>query len=199
MKPEYQIDDNDLLCRISTGDRAAFTLLYSRYIGNLTRFISSICFSKEISEEIVQDLFLKIWLDRENITAIGSIKPYLYKAAKNRLLNHLKKKQTEIKVLDTIGMAKASEGYGVEEELTYAEYYHIAQTAIDRLPVKRKEIFKLRHEQDLSLDEISQKLHISKSVVKKQLYTGIHFVKTYLSKYGEINILLVVLSFYRRS
>jgi RNA polymerase sigma-70 factor (ECF subfamily) len=62
----------------------------------------------------------------------------------------------------------------------------MAQHAIDLLPEKRKQIFKLRLNDDLTLDEIALKLHISKSVVKKQLYAGVSFVRKYLYKHGEI-------------
>ena len=199
MKHEDFVDENNLLYRISAGDRAAFTLLYTQYTGNLSRFICGMGFSRDFSEEIIQDLFLKLWLNRESITAIGMIKPYLYRASKNILLNHVKKRQVETQAIDLMASTKFRPGSELDEEMTYAEYHRLAQTAIDQLPVKRKQIFKMRLEQDLSLDEISNQLHISKSVVKKQLYSGVQFVKTYLSKYGEMNILVVVLSLYRHS
>jgi len=191
MKQLCKNDDKELLLLISKGDRVAFSCLYNRYGNNLLRFVSGLCFSKEVSEEIVQDLFLKIWLQRADLGHITAIKPYLYRSAKNMLLNHLRTLQKEARVLEVVSSDSLKSTNRLEDEIIYNEYYTLAQTAIDLLPSKRKMIFKMRHDDDLSLDEISQRLSISKSVVKKQLYSGIHFVRAYLNKQGNIITLLI--------
>jgi len=188
----YETDDETLLLLISKGDRAAFSYLYNYYGNNLLRFVSSLCFSKEISEEIVQDLFLKIWLHRENLVNVTGIKPYLYRSAKNLLLNHIRALQKEARIFDVVKVNPLQAINYVEDEIIYNEFYGLAQTAIDLLPLKRKLIFKMHHDEALSLDEISEKLAISKSVVKKQLYSGIHFVRTFLSKQGVMFFLATI-------
>jgi RNA polymerase sigma-70 factor (family 1) len=192
----YETDEKELLLLISKGDRAAFSFLYNRYGNNLLRFVSSFCFSKEVSEEIVQDLFVKIWSQREDIIYVTAIKPYLYRSAKNLLLNYVRTLQKEARVLEVIRADALQTTNHIEDEVIYNEYYGIAQTAIDLLPVKRKMIFKMRHDDDLSLDEISERLSISKSVVKKQLYSGIHFVREYLNKRGDIATLFIGILLY---
>jgi len=196
MKQLYEDDDEKLLLLISRGDRVAFSYLYNRYGNNLLRFVSGICFSKEISEEIVQDLFLNIWLNRENITQVRAIKPYLYRSAKNMVLNHLRSVNKAAKVIKEISASYPQEAERMEDKIVYNEAYVLAQSAIELLPSKRKLIFKMRHDDNLSLDEISTRLSISKSVVKKQLYSGINFVRTYLSKHGDIITFLVGISLY---
>jgi len=198
IKQRLDLNDSELSLLISKGDRTAFTQLYNKYLHNILRFISSICYSQQLSEEIVQELFLKLWLNRENLAGVTAIKPYLYQSAKNLLLNHLKKIQTENKVIHLMELNRGKLSSILEDEIAYNEYHMMAQTAIDLLPVKRKEIFKLRLNEDLSLDEISAKLCISKSVVKKQLYSGISFVRSYLMKHGEISIWLIALRLFLR-
>jgi len=196
MKQLYEDDDNKLLLLISRGDRAAFSYLYNRYGNNLLRFVSGLCFSREVSEEIVQDLFLNIWMHRENIIRVTAIKPYLYRSAKNMVLNQLRTVRKEEKMIDVISANHPQEAERTEDKIIYNEAYSLAQSAIELLPSKRRVIFKLRHDDELSLDEISQRLSISKSVVKKQLYSGIHFVKAYLHKHGDIISLLIAINLY---
>jgi len=188
-----QINEKELLCLISMGDRGAFSTLYSKYLNNIYRYIFSISYNKEVSEEIVQDLFLKVWENREKIKDIDAIKPYLYRSAKNLLLNHIKKSQAEVRKIDHYKIITPGSRETTDDEVRYNEYARIAQHAVELLPEKRKQIFKLHSNDDLSIDEIATKLSISKSVVKKQWYKGASFVREYLFKYGETIVLLCFL------
>jgi len=187
------VSDIDLVRLISTGDRSAFAVLYKKYLNNLYNYIFSICFDKETTEEILQGLFVKLWEDRENIVFVKEIKPYLYKSAKNRLLNHLHKKRTEFRIMEELVGKTTPYDRKTEDSITYSEYYLLAMNAIEMLPKKRKQIFLLRMDHDLSLDDIASHLHISKSVVKKQLYSGINFVKKYLHENADIILTLLLM------
>ncbi|MEO3403517.1 RNA polymerase sigma-70 factor [Mucilaginibacter sp. CAU 1740] len=187
------VNEPELINLIANGDREAFAQFYRAYLKNIYKYIFSISYSKETSEEIVQELFLKVWENRENLGKVKSAKAYLYQCAKNLLLDHIRRSRVESRVMDVIELnALAGENY-TENSLAYGEYYQIAQRAIDLLPEKRKLIFKLRLNDDLSLDEIALKLHISKSVVKKQLYAGVNFVRKYINEHSEIAVLIFYL------
>ncbi|MEO6522876.1 MAG: sigma-70 family RNA polymerase sigma factor [Mucilaginibacter sp.] len=185
-------DENDLIKRVSGGDRVAFTELYTRYLDNLYRYVYLICKSKEVSEEIVQNIFVKIWIQREGLESIHSFKSYIYRSAKNALLDHLKKIKVEEKALAIVQYSTDDSYNDADNRIIYKEYYQLTQKAISLLPEKRKQIVELRTQDDLSLDEISAKLCISKSVVKKQLYTGMDFIRKYLSKYAELAKLILI-------
>jgi RNA polymerase sigma-70 factor (family 1) len=191
MRP--QITETDLISLVSIGDREAFSALYSKYLNNIYRYIFSITYNKEVSEEIVQDLFLKVWENRNKLKEVDAIKPYLYRSAKNLLINHIKKSQAEVRKIDHYKIITRSSQETTDDEVRYKEYARIAQYAIELLPEKRKQIFKLHSNDDLSIDEIAAKLSISKSVVKKQWYKGANFVREYLFKYVKTIVLLCVL------
>jgi RNA polymerase sigma-70 factor (family 1) len=191
MKP--QLNEAELLKLISNGDQDAFAVVYTTYLNNIYRYVYSICYTKETSEEIVQELFIKVWENRANLVNVTSLKPYLYKSAKNLLLNHINRSKIELKVFDLIELNKREEvNATTDSDLVYNDYYRIAQDAINLLPEKRRQIFRLRLNDDLSLDEIALRLSISKGVVKKQLYNGISFVRRYLNKH-EIIMLIIFL------
>jgi RNA polymerase sigma-70 factor (family 1) len=191
MKP--QLNEAELLKLISNGDQDAFAVVYTTYLNNIYRYVYSICYTKETSEEIVQELFIKVWENRGNLVNVTSLKPYLYRSAKNLLLNHINRSKIELKVFDLIELYKREEvNATTDSDLVYNDYYRIAQDAINLLPEKRRQIFRLRLNDDLSLDEIALRLSISKGVVKKQLYNGISFVRRYLNKH-EIIMLIIFL------
>lgn len=185
-------DESELIQLIADGDRAAFTRLYTRYINNLYRYVYSICKSKEVSEEVVQDIFIKIWVHRDGLSNIKSFNAYLFRSAKNTLLNQIKKSKVEGRVLALVQPDTEESTERSDTKIIYNEYFAIAQAAINLLPEKRRQIVELRTKDDLTLDEIAVKLNISKSVVKKQLYSGMSFVRKYLYENGELTSCLAI-------
>lgn len=179
-------DERELLKRIADDDRAAFTILYSHHLNNLYRYIYLFTKSKDTSEEIIQNVFIKIWERRETLGSITSFKAYLYRSAKNLLLDEVRKNQVKTKVFFTLKPDSEESYEESDAKIIYDQYYQIAQDAINLLPKKRKQIVELRTNEDLTLDEIAEKLSISKCVVKKQLYTGMHFIRDYLHKHAEL-------------
>jgi RNA polymerase sigma-70 factor (ECF subfamily) len=185
-------DERVLILRIIEGERTAFTALYSRYINSLYRYVYLFTKSKETSEDIVQNVFIKIWERRALLKNLTCFKAYLYQCAKNLMLDEIRRNQTREKIFLTMKDGTEETVEGLEANIIYGEYYQIAQDAINLLPEKRKLIVEMRTKEDLSLDEIAERLHISKFVVKKQLYSGLHFIKSYLQKHAELTLFLAL-------
>jgi RNA polymerase sigma-70 factor (ECF subfamily) len=181
--PQYE--EKMLLMQVAAGDRKAFTELYSQYVEDVYSFIFLFTKSKEDSEEIMQDVFVKIWEKREKLLEVESFKSYLYKAAKNKLISEVRHLQIKHRVLSEIKRNKATSYETANYEIDYRAYYQAVQKAIEKLPPKRKLIFRLSTENGLSHDEIASQLKISKSFVKNQLYKSYDFVRQYLSRHGE--------------
>lgn len=183
-------EEKALLVSCSKGDRQAYTLLYTRYVSLLCRYLFLFTRSKEDSEEIVQDVFVKIWERKEKLVTVQSFRPYVFKMAKNQLLDLIRRKETETKMLDYL--RPVTEESGEYSDAIYNQYHQIAHEAKSLLPQKRKRIFEMKTEEGLSLDEIAESLSISKTVVKKQLYTATDFVREYLRKHAEMTTELVI-------
>ena len=184
--PPY--DENALLLLAATGDRQAFTQLYKAHLNNCYNYIFLFTKSKEETEEILQEVFVKIWEGREKLANVQSFKNYLLKSAKNKLLDHVRKEQIRHRVLTEIKRNNSIVQENTNDDFAYREYYRIVQDAIEKLPPKRKLIFRLNTENGLSHNEIAVQLNISKSVVKNQLYKAYDFVRQYLSKHGEFSL-----------
>jgi RNA polymerase sigma-70 factor (ECF subfamily) len=180
-------DEKTLLALVATGDRGAFTQLYTAHYNNLYRYIFLYNKSKEESEEVLQDLFIKIWENREKLIEVDSFKNYIFRIAKNKILDNIRHMQTRCRVFAEIKRTKDIAEFTTTDQCVFREYYQVVQQAIEKLPPKRKLIFRLNIENGLSPDEIAHKLSISKSVVQKQTYKASHFVREYLLKHGEIS------------
>ncbi|HEY4482454.1 MAG TPA: RNA polymerase sigma-70 factor [Candidatus Brocadiaceae bacterium] len=192
MSNASQYDEKALLERVAVGDRKAFTDLYSNHVNGLYRFIYLFTKSKEETEEILQDVFVRIWEKKERLAEVQSFKNYLFKAAKNKLISHVRHLQIKDRVLSEIRRSRSNSSETTYDQVDYKEYYDIVQRAIDKLPPKRKLIFRLNTENGLSQDEIADKLKVSKSFVQKQLYKAYDFVRQYLSKHGQLYFPLIV-------
>jgi RNA polymerase sigma-70 factor (ECF subfamily) len=179
-------EEKALLALIANGDRQAFTEIYRSYLSNLYRYIFLFTKSEEETREILQEIFIKLWENRQKLSEIESFENYLFRTVKNKLLDKIRQIQIRQRVHLEIKRSRLVSENTTSDQCAYREYYRVVQQAIEKLPPKRKLIFRLNIENGLSQDEIAAQLNISKSVVQKQMYSASHFVKKYLHKHGEI-------------
>jgi len=186
-------DEKALLTKAATGDRKSFAELYSGYLNNVYQFIFPFTKSREETEEIIQDVFVKIWERKEKLAEVDSFKSYLFKAAKNKLISEVRHLQIRHRVMSEVKRNSEVSNETSNSGIDYKAYYQVVQKAIEKLPPKRKLIFRLSTENGLSHDEIANQLKVSKSFVKNQLYMAYDFVRQYLSKHGEFFLLMLIL------
>ncbi|NQX42291.1 RNA polymerase sigma-70 factor, ECF subfamily [Pedobacter steynii] len=190
-------DEKVLLERVASGDSNAYSQLYTYYTPLLYRFVYPFTdASKEQAEEIVQEVFLKIWIRRETLTSLKSFEAYTFKMAKHQLIDARKREQCFQKIIGQLEHQEESKGSPLENNLIYSEYLTSAEMAIDCLTPQRKKIFDMRTQQNMSIDEISGSLNISKSAVKKQLYEAILFIKQHLHYHTGWPLLYVLIPFF---
>jgi len=173
-----ETSDIDLLMRIREGDRHAFRELYQRYTPVLYSFIKSLCSDAALCEDIVQEVFIKVWDNRLKAANIKQVKSYLFKAAKNRFLNELRKQKNERTVIHN-RLFNGIDTETPEQQLTFKEGMRLGDEALSRLSPKRRTIVEMSTREELSLDEIADRVGSSKNVVKKLLYQGLAMMKKY--------------------
>lgn len=165
----------ELQARVAAGDEGAFTQLYLHFGKKLILFGISLVRSKEIAEELVEDVFVRIWANREAITGIENLTVYLYVAVKNKSLNKLSQKAKELiaapfDYLDTIMDEFAADPY---ELMITSEMMAQMQLAIEALPPRCKMIFKLVREDGLKYKEVAEILNISINTIDVQMAIAI--------------------------
>ncbi len=167
-----------LLPRIQQGDIKAFEQLYDLYKVQVFNFCYTILKSKADAQEVVQDTFLKVWHSRDQFQQIISFNGFLYRIAKNNTLNKIRLKVGQPQKYDEL-REDFSTLNQTENEVLFHEMKEILDTAIEALPPKRQEIFRLSREEGLSHEEISQRLNISVNTVKGQMRKALAFIKSY--------------------
>jgi len=186
-----EVSEKELLRKSARGDREAFSVLYKTHLAGLARYLYLFNPVPEDNEEIIQDVFLKIWEKKDFLNQVDSFKAYLFTISRNLLLDRLRRVRVERKVMQLVAPESEDSGLRLDDELCYEDYQHVAGKALERLTEKRRYIFELRTRDGLSLDEIAEKLNISKSVVKKQFYAASASIKEYLRTRGEMTISLL--------
>ncbi len=165
---------NTLLKRISAGNEAAFRQLYHHFYKKLLQFAFVLVKQKEVAEELVEDVFIKFWKNREAAENIRNVKVYLYTATKNTCLNYLASKMHEniIKPFDAINI-EITGTLSPDQILIYRETYAKIKKAIETLPPRCKMIFKLIREDGLKYKEVAEILNLSISTVEVQMTIAI--------------------------
>lgn len=192
MSTNQTYNEKELLLRIAGGDEQAFTQLYSFYQPRLFRFVFPFALSRPLAEEIVQDVLFKLWTRKETLVGILSLEKYLLRMVKNQLLDQLKKKTTEQKYLQQLPAAEHIPSYA-DDGMLFKEYHEIAWNAINNLPKKQKEVFLLRHRNDMTLDEIAEITGNTKAAVQKNLVRAVQFIKDKLRNHGDWALYLIYL------
>jgi RNA polymerase sigma-70 factor (ECF subfamily) len=168
--------------RVARGDENAFTQIYLRFGKRLILFGTSLVRSREIAEELVEDVFVKLWSNRQHITEIGNLTVYLYVAVKNKALNKLSQKATELiaapfDFLDTSIDEFAPDPH---ELMITTEMMTRMQTVIEALPPRCKMIFKLIREDGLKYKEVAEILNISVNTIDVQMAIAVKKICTAL-------------------
>ena len=181
-------DIDNLLKKISRDDEAAFEALFFHYFKWLTSVSISITGKKEIAEEIVQDVFLKLWEKRRQIEEITNIETYLFVAIKNRSLNYLK--STKKEVMMDLDAQTPSLQYGLTPESTLLnqELELKLDQAIAGLPEKCRHIFQLIRMQGHSYKAAAEILGISAKTVENQLSIALKKIRGVLDEYNTTSI-----------
>lgn len=173
----------DWVFALKDGNLWAFNELFDRYGKRLHRFAVAYLKSTENAQEIVQEVFLKIWNNREEISPDKSFESYLFTIAKNGILNTIRKSKSEQAYLN---FAKLNPGKNVllDEELDFNELERAYKNAVDQLSPKRKEIFLLSRVHSLSNAEIAKKMNISVKTVENQMTSALAEVRKNLRSLG---------------
>ncbi|HMI62114.1 MAG TPA: RNA polymerase sigma-70 factor [Puia sp.] len=161
----------ELLELVSVGDQTAFRKLYAHFYKRLFHFALALVKIRESAEEIVEDVFVRIWQQRENLHAIKNLRVYLYTATKNSSLNFLSQKarQSITEPFDHIHVGLDDSAITPEQILITAEIHKKIQKAVEALPPRCKMIFKLVREDGLKYREISEILNISVNTIDAQM------------------------------
>jgi RNA polymerase sigma-70 factor (family 1) len=173
--------DNELTTYLKDGDESAFVELYNRYklriAGNLVKLLKS----EELAEELLQDLFLKIWDTRAQLHPDKSFRSYLFRVSENMVMDVFRKAARDKKLQAKL-MSLQTEYYShIEEDIIALQENRLLESAIALLPPQRRQVFTLCKLEGKSYKEVSEILDISPSTINDHLYKANRFLKQQLN------------------
>ena len=183
MKEFNAYTDPELVNLLKRNSSFAFQILFDKYSQRIYRFSFSYFKNKEEAEEIVQEVFLKIWKMRSELSSGKSFDSLLFVIAKNTILNTIRKAKSEQVYLDYV-LLNPAKAVSLDEELDFHELERIYKRAVDQLSPKRKEIFLLSRKDSLSNAEIASRLSISVKTVENQMTSALAEIKRKLCSRG---------------
>ncbi len=185
--------DNGLIAQLRNGNKEAFKLLFEKYGTRLYQFSLKYLRDKEDAEDLLNEVFLKIWENRHALKTNTSFQSYLFTIAYNNIRQRFLKKSREEKYIHVFAEEYLSEFSKGEDQLDYIMFTQKINKIIDLLPARRKEIFNLNYKEELKNYEIADKLGLSEQFVKNQLSAARKFI---VAKIKENDHLAGILLFY---
>jgi RNA polymerase sigma-70 factor (ECF subfamily) len=169
MPSENTIYEMFLFNKLKDGDRSSFRFFFDAYYSDLCNYVNLFVRNESLSEEIVQDVFIYLWNNREKINIGKSVRAYLYTASKNKGLNHIRDEKVRARILSDltdIGHDRVPQPDEIMEE---KEYQHMFSGVIDQLPPRCREIFLLSRMHGYTNEQIATELKISHKTVENQM------------------------------
>lgn len=188
--------EKELLKRIAEGDDKSFSYLFHAHWDHIYSVAYSITKSSTLAEDLVQDIFSKIWTSRKKLIAIERFDDYLFIIARNTIYTALRRQSRSdsfVRELMRIGQAA---GQTPEEELSAKQSHALIQEAIRQLSPQQQSVYRLSREEGLKYDQIAEKLGISKNTVRIHMIKALEFLRQYLNMHRE-SLLLAFFLFFR--
>lgn len=185
-------NEHILLQRIAMDDEQAFRELFIFYHHEIGSFIHSLLHDRETTLEIVQDIFVKVWLNRTRLLEIDNFTAYLFITTRNHVLNKIRQSLREKeKHTSYLQSARILESIAPEEPHNIEERYQLLEKAVNNLPPQQQKVFTLR-QQGLKNPEIAKVLNISTVSVAKYQQLALRFINDYVKAYGVVTPLLYI-------
>jgi len=187
--------ETDLLRQVAEGNGDAFRILFLHYGPMLKSYLLKLSRSKETAEDIVHDVFLEIWKNREQLTEIEQFKPYLFRAVHNRAHRSFERQAKESLILHELrkeqGLAVAFEG---EDRIISEEVRNFIRQTVDKLTSQQKKIFLLSRHEGLNHAEIAQRLGVNSQTVSNHLSDALRFLRDEINNsYGSYAVAILIL------
>ncbi|MDR3262203.1 MAG: RNA polymerase sigma-70 factor [Tannerella sp.] len=164
------------LKRLGDSDHNAFDILFTEYYPKVRSFLFGFIKDQEIASDLTQDVFFKVWVNRESISRTVSFRAYLFRMARNLVYDYYE----HINVVERYNLEqreRKEDSYSIDEEIYAGELSLLIDAIISKMPPQRKRIFVMSRQDGLSNDEIADALNINKRTVENHITQALHDIK----------------------
>ncbi|MBE0654910.1 MAG: RNA polymerase sigma-70 factor, partial [Bacteroidales bacterium] len=175
-------NEHMLIDSLKKGNINAFEQLFHGYYNKVHYFARSLLNNREDAENLTQETFIALWENRQKLDDNTVIGRYLYKIARNLVMNHIRKKVSQQSYFEYVYNHSSNQDNSTQNEIDRAELEEMIKKSIDQIPPRRKEIFLLSFEKGLTYKEIAERLSISENTVDTQIRNALNFLREKISK-----------------
>jgi RNA polymerase sigma-70 factor (ECF subfamily) len=189
MKDPISYTDEELMQEIKADNMFSFDVLYKKYSKRVYKFVFSIIKSREETENLIQDVFLNLWKNRNKVKKDSYVKTYIFTIAYNSAISIIRKKKREDEFVEYLKSLQEVNEMPVNVELEYNELTVKLDEIIKELPQHQKEVYLLHRVEGLKYKEIAERLHISVNTVETHMSRALKTIREKLGDYSLIAIL----------
>jgi len=189
----HSYNEEQLLFEVAGGNESAFRQLFHTYHHKLGDYIYRLTDSLLVSEDIVQEVFIRIWIHRAKLSEVRNFDSYLFRMTRNQAFTALKKLAKDQKILSKWMVAETSSQRIVNEDNFDQAYQSLIDEAVAHLPPQQQKIYELSRFDKLKYEEIASRLNISLETVRKHIHLALKSIRQYVLMRKDA-VLLVIIS-----
>lgn len=193
-------NEKELFRLIAEGDEAAFRKLFHQYVPLLYPMMQKITRSDTVTNDIIQETFLRVWMNRDKLPGIEYPRAWILRIAYYRAFTFLRDQATRQNALNNIAAAKngvTDLQNDTEERMSYRNLSALVKEAIRQLPAQQKKVYQLSREKGYKTVEIARQMNLSEQSVKNTLGRALKFIRGYLEQSGYWLFVIFWIIFYR--
>ncbi|HVU54005.1 MAG TPA: RNA polymerase sigma-70 factor [Puia sp.] len=187
------LNERELLDLVADGDEKAFARLFELYADITYGFAILHTKTSDSAEEVVQDIFLKLWLKRDKLREIQHFRDHLFIITRNHIIDRLRKNLREKKYQLQLARHFKEAASSPEQQMIFKESGEMIEKAVAMLPPRQQVIYRLRRNEDMSLDEIARKMDLSRLTVRNHLNKALGAIRAYLQTHSRELVSLFLL------
>lgn len=184
-------NESDLLLLASQADKEAFTTLFHLYKHKLYGYVFRLTESEMLAEDIVQDVFMKLWSNHASLKDIDNFGSYLFRMSKNHVISHFKRMAHETLIMAEICGQKPVGCNDTQDMIAMKEVEKLLAEILEKLPSQQKTIYHLSREEGRSHDEIANLLKISSNTVKNHMVQAMSTIRMQLRRHADSMLVIV--------
>lgn len=186
------LSDEEVLPQLILGGEEAFTILYGRYNKKIYHFIYKYVHSAALADDLTQEVFIKLWNNRNKLGEIQSFRSFLFVSARNHTLDKLKAALRSEKAMGEVIVNFVAQRRGTDERLMDADYAAFLQKELSKLPERTRNIFKMCRQEGRTYEEVARELGISKSAVKNHMVFSMKVLKSAVEQELGVSLATVI-------
>lgn len=188
--------NRETILLIADGNETAFSDFFNYWYPHLRLVVSRFFSDKDQVEDILQESFIRVWLNRDQLPAVENMGGWLHTIASRVCISEMRKVLRKEKQTRDLTVHKANEVDFVVERISLSEINRLIATVVDKMPSARKNIYLMSRGDGLKPSEIADKLSLSVNTVRNVLVTALKEIREYLTVHGHTLLLVITLGFY---